>query len=360
MQHDRESGDIDRMMRIGIATTMRDNAPSYHLRFRSVLNALQRDAKVQCHDIIQKSFFGRFTRFSFRDETDIILIARVRNLEHLKGIFGFAESRGVPVIYETDDHLLYDRRSDTPHEYAGEVADYLRRSAGIITSTPYLAEQVRSYNRHTVVFPNLLDPAIWDIRVPVKAGKTKPLRICCIGTGLMSENISLIIPAMEHCYGVYGRDAVFCLRGNAKYLDERVRKLKNVTISDKKIPYRAFARKLQHEAFDLGVVPLSDLRFNRAKSNVKYLEYAVSGIPAIFSRVEAYAGLHHGDTCLLVENDPDAWKQEIIRMVEDEGLRTKISAGAYDDVSSRFVLNGEWAQKYLLILENVLGRTEAA
>jgi glycosyltransferase involved in cell wall biosynthesis len=101
------------------------------------------------------------------------------------------------------------------------------------------------------------------------------------------------------------------------------------------------------------------LRFNRAKSNIKYLEYAVSGIPAIFSRVEAYSGLYHGDTCLLVENDPDAWKQEIIRMVEDNGLRMKISARAYNDVSSRFVLNGAWAQNYLSILENMLGRKAA-
>jgi glycosyltransferase involved in cell wall biosynthesis len=348
------------MMKIGIAATMDDNAPSYHLRFRSVLNVLQRDGTVQSHDMIRKAFFGRSTRFSLRDETHIILIARVRNLEHLKDIFGFAESREVPVVYETDDHLLYDRRSDAPHEHAREVSAYLKRSACIIASTPYLADELRSFNERVSVFPNLLDPEIWDIRRPVSAGEGKPLRICCIGTGLMSENISLLIPAMELCENRYGGDVVFCLWGNAKYLDAGVKKLKNVTISEKKMPYRAFARKLQHEAFDLGVVPLSDLRFNRAKSNIKYLEYAASGIPSIFSRVEAYAGLHHGDTCLLADNDPDAWIQEIVKMVEDHGLRRRLSERAYDDVSSRFVLNRAWAQNYLSILENVLGRTDAA
>jgi len=348
------------MMKIGLATTMEDNAPSYHLRFRSVLHVLQRDGKVQCHDMIRKAFIGRVTRLSFRDETDIILIARVRNLEHLRDIFGFAESRGVPVIYETDDHLLYDRRSDTSHEHAGEVSEYLKRSACIIASTPYLADELQCFNNRISVFPNLLDPKIWDVRRPVSAGEGKPIRICCIGTGLMSENISLIIPAMEHCLSVYGRDVVFCLWGNAKYLNERVKKLKNVTISDKKMPYKAFARKLQHEAFDLGVVPLSDLRFNRTKSNIKYLEYAVSGIPAIFSRVEPYAGLSHRETCLLAENDPDAWKQEIVRMIEDRGLRMTLANRAYEDVSSRFVLNTEWTKKYLAILENVHDRTKRA
>ena len=348
------------MIRIGIAATMDHKAPSYHLRFRSVLNRLQRDGTVQSHDMIRRVFFGRFTRFSLRDKPDIIFVARIRNLDHLKRMFDFAGSRGIPVVYETDDHLLYDRRSDTPREQAGLVSEYLKRSASIITSTPYLADELQSFNDHISVFPNLLDPEIWHISSPVPAGKGKPLRICCIGTGLMSENISLIIPAMELCEKRYGGDVVFCLWGNAKYLDERVEKLKNVTIADKKMPYRAFARKLQHEAFDLGVVPLSDLRFNRAKSNIKYLEYAVSGIPSVFSRVEAYAGLQHGDTCLLADNDPDAWMEEIVRMVEDRGLRTRLAEAAYDDVSSRFVLNGAWAQDYLSILEKVRGRTDAA
>jgi len=341
------------MMRIGIATTMHDNAPSYHLRFRSVLNALKRDAKVQCHDIIQKAFFGRFTRFSFRDETDIILIARVRNLEHMKSIFGFAESRGVPVVYETDDHLLYDRRSDTPHEHAGEVSAYLKRSASIIASTPYLADELRSFNDRVSVFPNLLDPAIWRLPDRISHRESRQLSICCIGTGLMHENLSLIVPVIEHCSDTYGRSVIFSLWGNAKYLDERVRKLNNVTIIDNKMQYGKFARKLQSSSYAFGVVPLSDLRFNRAKSNIKYLEYAVSGIPAIFSHVEPYAGLSHGETCLLAENDTDAWKQEIVRMIEDHGLRMTLANRAYEDVINRFVLNKEWTKKYLSILENV-------
>ncbi len=348
------------MIRIGIATAMGDHAPSYHLRFRSVLNVLQREGKVQVHDVVKKSFFGRGSRLCVKDGIDVVLIARIRNLDLLKSIFDVAQSRGIPIINETDDHLLYDRRSDTLREDADGVAEYLKRSAGIIVSTGYLADELQALNDRVTVFPNLLDPEIWDMRRPVRAGRSVPLRICCIGTGLMSENISFIVPAMERCAEKYGRDVVFCLWGNAKYLSARIKKMKNVTIFDTKMPYRAFARKLQHQTFDLGVVPLSDLRFNRAKSNIKYLEYAASGIPTIFSRVEAYAGLHHGETCLLAENDPDAWIQEICSMVENRGLRTGCAERAYEDVSSRFVLNDAWAQNYLSILENLIGRTASA
>jgi len=348
------------MMRIGIASTMGENAPSYHLRFRSVLAALERSGQVKCHTAVRKGLLGMLRRIAPAAEANVLLVARIRDLDHLKNIYNVAERKNIPLVYDTDDLFLYERRSDAPAACAKEISAYLSKASCIITSTAYLADELRSLNSRVSVFPNLIDPAIWDISKPAGRSGGRPLRICCIGTGLMSENISLIVPAMEFCSDRYGRDVVFCLWGNAKYLDERVKKLKNVTISDKKMPYRAFARKLQHEAFDLGVVPLSDLRFNRAKSNIKYLEYAASGIPSIFSRVEAYAGLHQGDTCLLADNDPDAWIPEIVRMVEDRGLRKRLAERAYDDVSSRFVLNGAWAQNYLSILENVLGRTDGA
>lgn len=347
-------------MRIGIVSTMGENAPSYHLRFGSVLSALEQSGQVKCYAAMRKGLFGMLRRIAPEAESDLLLVARIRDLDHLKNIYDFAEKKNIPLVYETDDLFLYERRSDAPAAYAGEISAYLSRAACIITSTSYLADELRYLNPRVSVFPNLIDPAIWDIRKPAGRSGGRPLRICCIGTGLMSENISLIVPAMEFCADRYGKDVVFCLWGNVKYVDERVKKLKNVKLFDKRMPYRSFARRLQREAFDLGIVPLSDLRFNRAKSNVKYLEYAVSGIPAIFSRVEAYAGLSHGDTGLLAENDPDAWKEEIIRLTEDEDMRTRIAARAYDDVSSRFALNGEWAQNYLSLLENVVGRTDAA
>lgn len=343
------------MLKIGVATTMDEKAPSYHLRFKSMLNILRREGRAGHYFVVRKTFFGRRT-VSFEQGTDCLLVARVRDLHLLKALFDCAKSRSIPVIYETDDLILCDRRSDAPAAHAEEIAVYLKQAACIIASTPRLADELKSLNRTIVEFPNLLDPEIWHIPEHLSLRKNGPLRICCIGTGLMAENLALIVPAMEQCGKRYGRDVIFALWGNARYLEGRVRKLKNVTIADKKMPYTAFARYLQHSAYAAGVVPLSDLRFNRAKSNIKYLEYAVSGIPSIFSRVEAYAGLSDGETCILSENDPDAWREEISRMIEDRQLRSAIAEKACQDVRLRFVLNDEWSGKYYSILKDALVR----
>jgi len=344
------------MMRIGLATTIEDHAPSYHLRFRSVLNALQRQGKVADYSIIRKTFFGKRGRISFEERTDGILIARLRDLGLLKKVFDYAKSRKVPVIYETDDLILYERRSDSPIDGADAVTACLKQAACIIASTSYLAEELKPLNSVVTVFPNLLDPGIWNIPDSIRVHEDGQMKICCIGTGLMAENLSFIIPAMEYCEKKYGTNVIFSLWGNVKYLDERVRKLKNVTLTGKKVPYMKFARELQASSYAFGVVPLSDLRFNRAKSNIKYLEYAVSGIPAIFSQVEAYAAVSDRETCLLVENDPDAWKQGITSMIEDGGLRERLARNAFMQVKDRFILNETWTAQYVSILESCCGR----
>lgn len=59
--------------------------------------------------------------------------------------------------------------------------------------------------------------------------------------------------------------------------------------------------------FDLGLVPLSDIPFNHAKSNIKGLEYAAAGIPFIASDLPEYRRLHETGVGMLART-PDEWR----------------------------------------------------
>jgi O-antigen biosynthesis protein len=77
-------------------------------------------------------------------------------------------------------------------------------------------------------------------------------------------------------------------------------------------------------SFDIGVVPLSDTKFNRAKSWLKGLEYASLGVPFVASPTQPYrdlVALGAGDLVSTTTRSTSAWKRELMRYVEDEEYR---------------------------------------
>ncbi|MBI4847615.1 MAG: glycosyltransferase [Nitrospirae bacterium] len=338
-------------MHFSVATFMRANAPSYHLRFKSIFEFLRTNGKLSYQETI-KTYLGKYRTISFKKETDVIFIARIIDPEYLRKIFSFASDNRIPIIYETDDLLLFDRRSDGPAKEHGALSEYLAKVSGVITSTQYLADELKKYNRRVFLFPNLLDPKIWNAAREERRGNSGRLNICCIGTGIMPENLRLIVPAMEYCQKAYGRDVIFHLWGNDRYIENDVRSLKNVKLIDGKVAYTKFAARLQASCFDMAIAPLSDSMFNRAKSNIKYLEYSISGIPALFSRVRPYGSLNDGGSCMLVENDPDDWRDKIAKLIGSEELRQRLSAQARDDVLKNYILNEARAENYMSILRD--------
>jgi hypothetical protein len=338
-------------MKISVATTFMDNAPSYHLRFKSIFELLRTEHKIVYQEII-KTIFGKFRRFSFNTDSDLILIVRIMDTAYLKKIFDHAAKFNIPVLYETDDLILYNRRSSEKITNFREVSRYMNIAHGIITSTSHLADELRQHNNKTFIFQNLIDTGIWDINEK-KHGDSSQINICCIGTGIMPENFKFIVPAVEHCLKIYGRDVIFHLWGNEKYIKDNVRRLKNVKIIRKRLPYLKYARSLQGSNFDIAVVPLTDSRFNRAKSNIKYLEYGISMIPALFSKVTPYGLLPDGKSCILVENNHDDWLTKITGLIENRESRINLSREAYSDIMNNYLLTKTSAMEYFSSLKTM-------
>jgi len=59
--------------------------------------------------------------------------------------------------------------------------------------------------------------------------------------------------------------------------------------------------------FDVGIVPLNNIPFNEAKSNIKGLEYAAAGLPFIASDMPEYRLLHEDGVGVLADT-PEQWK----------------------------------------------------
>jgi glycosyltransferase involved in cell wall biosynthesis len=97
-----------------------------------------------------------------------------------------------------------------------------------------------------------------------------------------------------------------------------------------------YPRWVCRHRFDIGIAPLVDNSFNRAKSNLRWLEYSAMGIPTIASPVSHFVQtIRDGDTGLLARNDKE-WYQQIVRLVSEPGYRENVGSNAWGEVEKRW------------------------
>jgi len=87
--------------------------------------------------------------------------------------------------------------------------------------------------------------------------------------------------------------------------------------------------------FDVGIVPLNDIPFNHAKSNIKGLEYMAAGIPFIASDLPEYRVLHETGVGVLATT-ADEWKEAASRFL-DYKTRKQASAIGWS------IVNKDWS-----------------
>lgn len=90
--------------------------------------------------------------------------------------------------------------------------------------------------------------------------------------------------------------------------------------------YEKYVETMCALGWDIGLAPMPDTPFHRCKHYNKFTEYASYGIAGIYSRVEPYTfAVRDGENGLLCPNTEDGWFDSICRLVEDDGLRRRIS-----------------------------------
>jgi glycosyltransferase involved in cell wall biosynthesis len=87
------------------------------------------------------------------------------------------------------------------------------------------------------------------------------------------------------------------------------------------VPLFELCRRLAD--FDVGIAPIADLDFNRARSNIKLKEYAAAGVPWLASPIGPYAGMGEREGGRLVPDD--RWYDELARLIDKPRERRKLA-----------------------------------
>ena len=287
-------------------------------------------------------------------DADVVIVDRFWNpdeitLEVAKDIVNEIRIAGASYIYALDDNFFDIPKShpNCPREDQLQAVDYFLRTADMIwVTTPYLQKSFEIFNPKIQVLPNCLDERLLVRRAPnVERSPFGPDKIIIgyMGTLTHDDDLLMILPALQSVCGRHPEVEIQII-GVAGH-SETHEKLRGLPIrfiqpNPGEDTYPNFMLWYTNwVSWDIAIAPLMDTDFNRAKSDIKFLDYAVIGAAGIYSDVRAYReSVIHQENGLLVSNQPDDWEDALERLLKNNRYRTKFVTNAQRYVFSTRLL----------------------
>lgn len=222
---------------------------------------------------------------------------------------------GMLVITEFDDHPSFFPALRRPDVYAFSGVHAVQ------TSTPSLAESLRIHNTETRVFPN----GIWSL--PEVRNFRNPERLSVFFGGINREpDWRAILPALNEAAAAAGERLSFEIMHDDKLFDALETPHKNFTPT---ADYDTYLETLGR--CEISLMPLLDTAFNRAKSDLKFIEAGACRVAALASPVVYADTIEDGRTGLLFRT-PEELRMKLLRLVA-----TPDAARALGDAARTYV-----------------------
>jgi glycosyltransferase involved in cell wall biosynthesis len=250
-----------------------------------------------------------------------------------------ARHRGAKLVYDIDDDLLSSHPVAEIEDVLGpqrpRIRFLLREADLVIAATATLANRLQALNPRRIVWRNALDEALLPDPVPL----SRSADIGYFGTHSHLPDLMAIVASLQAAASAVP-DARIELCGISD--DPRLRLLFAGRLATSLRPvqghYANFHRMLAHEfGWRVGLAPLLGGPFNHGKSDIKVLDYAAAGIPAVVADQPAYDDWDDGKTVLRAT--PDGFGQAVVRLLHDEDLSRSIARQARERLLTSRVLS---------------------
>ncbi len=305
------------------------------------------------------------------DRADVVIVERTwkegTTVADAERLVALLRRKRIPVLYALDDDLLdLDPRDVSSAAVAEEihrvVAFLAREAAGVLVSTCALAERMQPLNAHIAVVPNHLDERLFG--KPPAREERQILTIGYMGTHTHERDLRTVLRGLRELMGERaGRVRLEFAGGTADngfltlFAGLNFKSLDRGDEDD----YPHFVPWMRRNLdWDVAIAPLEDSRFHRCKSDIKFLDYALLGVPAVYSAVGPYLEtVEDRVTGLVVPTTPDSFRDALGELLDDSALRRSIAGDARQKVlASRTLETG--AHLWPEAIEGLLSRSGSA
>ena len=299
---------------------------------------------------------------------DVVILQMV--LAH--DIVAFCNKAGKKVIFECDDlihktHELHHAYNETKgfkgYRLLWDTFRLLRKCDGFIPSNPQLARKYGWMAKSSLVFPNYLELEHW-LKEPKKNLSTERVRILWAGSTSHTGDLHWVSPIIKEILTRYPQvHFIYSGHGGVPTNDLYARFIYGEDVfkdlpqerreSFLALPPNVWPYRLAALQADIAIAPLEKNEFNSFKTQCKYLEYAVNGIPGVYSKwfytdVNDFRGSYwvsqDASTGLLADTQEE-WIDALSLLIENATLRQRIGENARKEAIKNYDIAphlGKW------------------
>ena len=291
-------------------------------------------------------------QLSMAQNASHIIIYRSPISPELLRLCHLAKDYGKPVFFDIDD-LVFDTvytdqlsytQGLNPVEkgnYDAGVRNYgymLENCDGAITSTNQLQEELKKYQSTVLLNRNLASDELISISSQFLKDYSQVSDVVKIGyfSGSIShnENFELIKQAIKQLLKKYSNVQLHIV--GILDIPKDMKPFENQIVTHDYVDWDKLPALISE--VDINLAPLVDSIFNRAKSEIKWIEAALVKVPTVASKIGAFSDVViDGETGLLATDDQ--WFDKLEALVLSPDLRQKLAESAYREVLENCTLS---------------------
>ncbi len=286
-------------------------------------------------------------------DADIVWFWRVRLTPHTATLAMAARDAGAAILFDVDDLVFRPELAVTEtidgirtqkiseteaRDSYGDMRLMLLEADRCTVPTIPLAREIRALKKPATVIPNGFDRETFECaRSAMRQRRSEPgdglVRIGYASGSLTHQrDFAVASQAIAAILGENPSTRLVLFRGATDIAEfPELDKMQDQIEWRDPVPFQDLPR--EYARFDINIAPLEiGNPFCEAKSELKFFEAALAGVPTIASATQPFAdAIRPGETAFLAAT-ADEWYQSLSRLLQDRDLRYAMADRAYQDV----------------------------
>lgn len=294
---------------------------------------------------------------------DIVVFHRPDHPNTLE-IAKMLKQAGKKIVFDNDDTFIPDSGVPTQVEDLNGKAklkemhdtmnEFMKLADMVTTTTDFLADEYYQINPNVKVLPNMVDPEDWD---EPQRNEGDKVRIGMIGSVASNKNYENIIPLLEKYQDDDRVELVMMGMPKQAHYDKFINNAYREEMKFWKdynvelhhfVPQNEYNEAVNDLLLDIMLIPRHDSYFNRAKSNIKFLEASMLEIPVIAQGFADGRSPYQGkdEDYLKLAFTPEDWINQTEELIKSKKQRREMGRRAKDYVLENYNINNTKNQWY--------------